>query len=290
MTLTPQEIQTQEFHVRFRGFDVEEVDSFLERVAEDFLALVAENKKLAAQVESLTDEMATYRSQEKTFQHAILSAQQIADVMKEKSRQEADHLIGKARQEATAIKDAANAEIAALEVEVDRLERLQAEVKEELRHQLHHYLDMLDRPHEELPPHETSADDLVPSVEIQAPPAERDEEEPAAADDEPINDLSDLYQRIELPEEPIGAMLNEAVNAVAEEEEGAAAPGLVADPAADQDEEWSEPQVTMAEEKEEPVTNIPDLDDDVVFSLEDPLDRPEPSVSFDFEEEGERKK
>ena len=39
MTLTPLDIQEQQFRVKFRGFDVAEVDTFLERVANAFEAL-----------------------------------------------------------------------------------------------------------------------------------------------------------------------------------------------------------------------------------------------------------
>ena len=35
MTITPQDIQSKQFHVRMRGFDVDEVDKFLEKVAEE---------------------------------------------------------------------------------------------------------------------------------------------------------------------------------------------------------------------------------------------------------------
>ena len=51
MSLTAEDIQTQQFHVRFRGFDVDEVDAFLERVAENFVLLKDEKRQLKEQVE-----------------------------------------------------------------------------------------------------------------------------------------------------------------------------------------------------------------------------------------------
>ena len=60
MILTPQDIQSQQFHVRFRGFDVEEVDTFLERVSEDLLTLMQENKQLKAKVEALTGDVEVF--------------------------------------------------------------------------------------------------------------------------------------------------------------------------------------------------------------------------------------
>ena len=90
MSLTAEDIQTKQFHVRFRGFDIEEVDTFLERIAENFVLLNAEKKELKDKVEKLEMEINKFYSQEKTFQHAIISAQQISDEMQEKSRLEAE--------------------------------------------------------------------------------------------------------------------------------------------------------------------------------------------------------
>ncbi len=266
MTMTPQEIQTQEFHVRFRGFDVEEVDTFLEKVAAAFLALSEENKRLSGQLETLEQEMAAYRRQEKTFQHAILSAQQIADGMKEKSLAEAEKVRQKARREAEELRASANAEIAALEVEVDRLERLRAEAKSELRRMLHGYIDMLDQPMASPAPPEPE-EELVPSVPGAEPPVMETGTPPS--DD----DLSDLYQRIELDDEGIAAREPAAPGK---------ADGLPASGDDDLDDLGADgPRFTLAEPAEESYATIPDLDDDVVFSLEDPLDQEGPSVSFD---------
>ena len=56
--LTPENIQNQQFHVRFRGFDVDEVDAFLEKVAEHYLLLSQENEKMAAELDSLKGQQA----------------------------------------------------------------------------------------------------------------------------------------------------------------------------------------------------------------------------------------
>jgi len=273
MTLTPQEIQTQEFHVRFRGFDVEEVDGFLEKVAADFLALIEENKKLTAELETLSQEMATHRSQEKTFQHAILSAQQIADEMKEKSRVEADELLNEARREADGLRESANAEISALETEVDRLERLRSEAKNELRRMLDSYIAMVDQP---LPPRAAMAEPseaLVPPVAEAAPMPLAPEDSTEETEEE--EDFSDLYQRIELPDEDSTTIIRQAFTS---DTEGADSTTEAELP--------PEPRVAV---DQPPLAAIPDLDDEIIFSLEDPLDRQEPSVTFDdLEEDGKK--
>jgi len=39
MKITPLDIQQQQFKTRFRGFDIREVDAFLEQIAETFEGL-----------------------------------------------------------------------------------------------------------------------------------------------------------------------------------------------------------------------------------------------------------
>ncbi len=46
MQLTPEDIQKQQFNIRFRGFDVDEVDGFLEKVAENFSLLNEEKQQI----------------------------------------------------------------------------------------------------------------------------------------------------------------------------------------------------------------------------------------------------
>ncbi|MFN2368859.1 MAG: DivIVA domain-containing protein, partial [Desulfurivibrionaceae bacterium] len=86
MTITPQDIQAKQFHTRMRGFDMDEVDKFLETVAEEFLVVTLENKQLLEKVETMNKELANFRNKEQAFQSAILSAQRISDEMQAKSR------------------------------------------------------------------------------------------------------------------------------------------------------------------------------------------------------------
>jgi DivIVA domain-containing protein len=53
MTITPQDIIDKEFRVKFRGFDMVEVDTFLEDVAEIFFKLTEENTLLNEKIAAL---------------------------------------------------------------------------------------------------------------------------------------------------------------------------------------------------------------------------------------------
>ena len=59
MKITPQDIIDKEFRVKFRGFDMAEVDAFLEEVAENFFRLAEENTLLNEKILTLEQELET---------------------------------------------------------------------------------------------------------------------------------------------------------------------------------------------------------------------------------------
>ena len=62
MEITPQDIIDKEFRVKFRGFDMAEVDAFLEEVAESFFKLTEENTLLNEKVLALREDLETVGS------------------------------------------------------------------------------------------------------------------------------------------------------------------------------------------------------------------------------------
>lgn len=191
--LTPQDIQSQQFTVRFRGFDIDEVDNFLEKVADDFLTLIQENKQLKERLEELSGHLKTYREQERSFQKAIVSAQQIVDTMKEQSRQEAKQIVDNAREEASRLMREAHAEVTAQERMLDEFKRQKQQIKHELRTLLQAYMQRLD-------------EDVEPDQPPSSQPAK------AAPVQEEGIDPDDLYQKIDIPEEEYTFSAEEAAS------------------------------------------------------------------------------
>lgn len=237
--LTVQDIQAKQFHVRFRGFDQGEVDEFLEQVAAALQGANYENSILKEQVAAAERKVAAFKQQEKSSMNAILSAQKVADEMKEKARAEAKALLSKARQEARELEESAGREISGLEREVDQLRAKKSQVREELRLVLESYLSQLDR--DQAAPSTAAAGTIVfggPASSAPIPAA------PPAMDD-------DLYQQIEFSDDMLTPAMDKG------------GPVRPAPPAVD----------SAATEEEQ---TMPYLDDDMVFTLEDPLDQEEP--------------
>lgn len=267
--LTPQDIQNQQFHVRFRGFDTDEVDEFLEQAAATVQELQAENRELKSRLENAERRVAAYKRQEKTAMGAILSAQNVAQEMKEKAREEAREVLAKAREEAKGLEESAGREISELEREVDRLRGIKAQVRAEMRQVLENHLARLEaEPDTE---ESTVATGAGPTPAFTAPGTAADAEK--AASDTTVTDSThdELYQRIELADDLLPPLTGEAPATAQtlepEKESMAEQPASV--PAAPS----SQPLATADKQGGEDDDNmLPDLDGDMVFNLEDPLD------------------
>ena len=88
MNITPQDILEQEFHVRFRGFDMSEVDAFLERVAENYFKTLEENQRLNEQVEELQKSRPATGNLDTGLQEAVASVQEAASQIKSFDQQQ----------------------------------------------------------------------------------------------------------------------------------------------------------------------------------------------------------
>ena len=291
MILTAQDIQSQQFHVRFRGFDVEEVDDFLEKIAAAFQAVSEENQKLKGRLEIMEQDLATYQNQQKSFQSAIIAAQNVADGMKEKSREEADSIVAEAQEEAHLRREEANREIAELKGKIENLKSLREQARDDLRQQLKSYLHMLETE----PADNTRAAEHFSSSSRQQEPQrgriygsvhrttpamaepetgrQRQGSNPASSEEA---DLSDLYVKIDIPDSEMGSM--DADDDFAPQD--IALPSSLA----------ARKDMLIMDEDEEADPILPDLDGDMAFSLEDPLEAHEPEVSFTGRLEDAKKK
>ena len=146
MRITPMDIRQQQFTVRmFRGFDVQEVDTFLEDVAQDYEALIKENALLKEQLQVLEDRTRGLEDREKVLQQTLVTTQQLTEEMKEGARREASLILREAELEGEKLLDSNRTEEAMLRNEILQLKRQRRQVAEGLRSTLDMYQRMLDQ-------------------------------------------------------------------------------------------------------------------------------------------------
>jgi cell division initiation protein len=102
LRITPLDIYQQEFKRVLRGFDPDEVEDFLERVAEDYEQLIRENASLEAKLSAdetagLPDDSRVEASQ--AADNLIREAKKEAESIIREARKEADNIVRRAREE-----------------------------------------------------------------------------------------------------------------------------------------------------------------------------------------------
>jgi cell division initiation protein len=133
MSLTPLDIQQQRFKVRLRGFDIREVDRFLEQAAEAFTTLQNDNKKLRDELRRLRMETQGYKEREETFKRAMLNSQKVLEQMKENARKSAEIIIADAEVKAEKILNRAHNRLSQLHEDISELKRQRMQIEVQIR-------------------------------------------------------------------------------------------------------------------------------------------------------------
>jgi cell division initiation protein len=140
MRLSPVDIRQQQFTMKmFRGFDPQEVDTFLDDVAEDFESLLRENATLKEQLGSHEERSRGLSETEKTLRDTLVTTQRLAEDMKESAKRDAQLLLREAALNGEKLVEEARSEEAKLRVEVQTLKRLRRQLIEELRATMERY-------------------------------------------------------------------------------------------------------------------------------------------------------
>ena len=152
MSLSPNEILEKEFRARFRGYDPEEVDSFLEEVSEIMTSLIKEKNALKDQLIAYKGQLAEMKKREEEFREALTSAHKLSEKMKSQAEKDVELMHERAKLDAERIVADAHQEAVQLEERIMGLRRIQRETAYKIRSVLEGYLRVIDE--EALPPEE----------------------------------------------------------------------------------------------------------------------------------------
>lgn len=104
MALTPADVHQKEFKTaRFGGYNEDEVDAFLDLVAEEITNLNLANNELQQHADALRQKVAGFEEMQSSLQAAILTATQSAEMVRENAKKEADSIISRAKADAEAL-------------------------------------------------------------------------------------------------------------------------------------------------------------------------------------------
>jgi len=133
MRVTPADIRQQSFTVRFRGFDPQEVDTFLEDVAVDLEAALKENALLKEQLATVEERSRGMAERERLLQETLVTTHRLAEDMREAARREVDQHVKESERQREAILESARREETRLRDDVQGLKQARHQLTEDLR-------------------------------------------------------------------------------------------------------------------------------------------------------------
>ena len=153
---TPQQIDQISFNrSTFGGYDMQQVDEFLEPLTEDYVALYKENALLKSKMRVLVGKLEEYRKNEATMKEAAANAQRAADKMIREAEEKCAKMMANASETAAASAASAaaaaetsknnEAAIAAENARVEEARQAAAAKINELQEQLRSCIQALDR-------------------------------------------------------------------------------------------------------------------------------------------------
>ena len=143
MKLTPLDIQQQKFKLKWRGYDAQEVEAFLEMVSEDLESLLKEYTMLRDELKKHEKQLADYRENERTIQQAIMTTQKVSDDLKRNAQREAELIINEAKVEVQKIMNSGRLEVEKMRKELNDLKNKRVESELALKSMLEAHLRLL---------------------------------------------------------------------------------------------------------------------------------------------------
>ncbi|MFH2090968.1 MAG: DivIVA domain-containing protein [Pseudomonadota bacterium] len=123
MGITSLVVKQKEFTTRFRGFDVQEVDYFLEEVAFELESLNNTIKSLQAENHRLNLENQGYLKREDSMKNAMIQSQKVLDQMRENANKSSQLIVANAEVEAEKILNRAHKRLSQLHSDILELKR-----------------------------------------------------------------------------------------------------------------------------------------------------------------------
>ena len=122
--ITPLDIENKKFSKQMvNGYNVNEVDDFLDELTISYEKLYKENAGLKANAEELHNDVGQYKNIETTLQSTLVMAQKTADEIQAVAKQQAEQIIKEAETKAKQSVDELNLQITMKQKELEDIKR-----------------------------------------------------------------------------------------------------------------------------------------------------------------------
>jgi len=140
MKLTPLDIHHKEFRNSLRGYNVEEVDKFLDEVADEFERLFKENIDLSERLDAAREQIRGFEAQKETLHNTLVAAQRSAEDITLRAKEEAATVLRDAEVKAKEIIHNALTQKQAISTELVRIKKAEEEFRVAFKQMLESHL------------------------------------------------------------------------------------------------------------------------------------------------------
>jgi cell division initiation protein len=144
MKITPLDIQQMVFRSKFRGYDKEEVNRFLEELAQTVEALNRDNAILREKIVFLEQQLTELKRTEATLSNTLVSAQALAEDVKRTAQREAELVMREAELKAGELIRQARVELTDTQRDLSGLQKQRLLMVERLRATIRTFERMLE--------------------------------------------------------------------------------------------------------------------------------------------------
>lgn len=207
--ISPQEIRTVTFDKTMRGYRTEDVDAFLQQVAEQIEQITAEKEDKEQKLYILAQKIEEYRKDEDNLKTALLNAQRMGENVIKEAKQKAESILREAGIKAEDITRAANEQVQEEQLQLESIKAEVAQFKNSVLSLYKQHIESLstlpgdeDEPEPELEEEPETLPVLQEQAQPDLPTPEQEPifEQPAQPD--PIDAFPDLAALYELNTEP----------------------------------------------------------------------------------------
>lgn len=118
MKISPLDIKKQEFATKFRGYNPDEVHSYLEMVAEEYDEVLRKSRDLEQRVATLEERLDNYKRMENVLQETLITTQKTAEETKANAEKRAQAILAEARLDAQRLTNENNERLAKVRREI----------------------------------------------------------------------------------------------------------------------------------------------------------------------------
>jgi len=144
MKITPLDIQQMVFRVKLRGYDREEVNRFLEEVAQTVELLNRDNAALRERMVFMEQQVSELKRTESTLSNTLMSAQSLAEDVKRSANRDAELIVKEAELKASELIRQARVELGETQRDLSQLQKQRFLMVERMRATLQTFERMLD--------------------------------------------------------------------------------------------------------------------------------------------------